>query len=239
MTGFERLIRSVRTVRRMFALCVTAGLAVAGLLASYWSLAQETATSKPEVIELRDFLLIGRITSQGRSAVHVDAVEAQIVSGRWSAPKAGDTVTLADGTTRTWQKAAAGQDGSLDSQAWTGGYAFTQVEVPAARAMILEASGHGMVYVNGEPRMGDLYSTGYVRLPVLLHPGPNDFLFLYGRGKMKARLVAPKSVVALDAGDATLPDLIAGEKVQTWAAVVVLNATSQPMVVGHFENGRS
>lgn len=213
----------------MFATWIMVGLAFSGLLGGFLGLSQQTAAPLPEVIALRDFLVIGRIVSQGRTAVHVDAVEAQLVSGRWSTPKAGDKITLADGSTRTWEKASAAEDGVLDSQAWTGGYAFTRVEVPAPQAMILEATGPGMVYVNGEPRMGDPYQTGYVRLPVLLFEGANEFLFLYGRGKMKARLVAAKPAVALDVRDATLPDLIAGEKVQTWGAVVVLNATSRPM----------
>ncbi len=37
--------------------------------------------------------------------------------------------------------------------------------------MILEASGHAVAMVNGEPRVGDPYEMGYVKLPVLLKAG--------------------------------------------------------------------
>ena len=57
------------------------------------------------------------------------------------------------------------------------------------RVMILEASGHSLVYANGEPRAGDPYSHGYVHLPVKLRKGDNEFLFSVGRGTLKARLV--------------------------------------------------
>ena len=53
---------------------------------------------------------------------------------------------------------------------------------------------------NGEPRMGDPYQTGMVRLPVLLRPGTNDFLFQGSRGRIWAKLVAPRAPAELLAG---------------------------------------
>jgi poly(3-hydroxybutyrate) depolymerase len=222
----HRMKLSSGAAKRLVGL-VMACFAVAGL-SGLLILAQEPAAPKSDSIELSEFLLIGRVTSQGRTPVHTDAVEAQIIAGRWVAPKEGDSVTLPDGTSRSWQKGGAGQDGVLNSQAWSGGYAYAHVEAPTPRAMVLEASGHGMVYVNGEPRAGDPYSNNYVRLPVVLRQGANDFLFAYGRGRLKARLVAPRSGVSLGNADATLPDLVAGEKVQTWGAVIVINASAAP-----------
>jgi dienelactone hydrolase len=178
---------------------------------------------------LRDWLVIRLGGRPGRAAVHVDALESQIVAGPWAAPKAGDTVTLPDGSPRTWEAATVGEDGWLNHPALAGGYAYTSVSAEASQVMLLEAVAHSMVYVNGEPRVGDPYQTGIVRLPMLLRPGTNGFLFHCGRGRVKARLVAPQSPALLHVGDATLPDLIVGEKVQTWGAVVVLNATPQAL----------
>jgi hypothetical protein len=42
--------------------------------------------------------------------VHLDAVEAQVVAGRWLPPKASDAVTLPDGSTRTWEATTANED---------------------------------------------------------------------------------------------------------------------------------
>ena len=39
------------------------------------------------------------------------------------------------------------------------------------------AQGHSAVYVNGRPRYGDPYGTGFVRLPVALERGENLLLF--------------------------------------------------------------
>ena len=56
-----------------------------------------------EEIPLREALVIKPVGRSGRFAVHTDAIEAQIVAGQWTAPKAGDKVsvhyigTLSDG----------------------------------------------------------------------------------------------------------------------------------------------
>ena len=83
--------------------------------------------------------------------------------------------------------------------------------MPADGVMILEATGHTMVYVNGEPRTGDPYGNGIVRLPVALKKGENEFLFLVGRGRLQAKLVAAPSEPQLDTHDLTLPDYVRGE----------------------------
>ena len=83
-----------------------------------------------------------------------------------------------------------------------------------------------MVYVNGEPRVGDPYSNGILQLPVELHAGTNDFLFQVGRGRLKAKLVTPKSPVLLNLRDPTFPDEIQGKKANLWGAVVVVNCTT-------------
>ncbi len=57
--------------------------------------AGQSQPSEPvKEIVLRDWLVIEPVGRYGRSAVHTDAIEAEIVAGRWSPPRAGDTVTL-------------------------------------------------------------------------------------------------------------------------------------------------
>jgi pimeloyl-ACP methyl ester carboxylesterase len=182
--------------------------------------------ASPDEIILRDYLVIRSVGRSGRSAIHTDVMEAQIVAGKWSAPKAGDAVTLPDGTSQKWEATTAAQDGGLALRI---GYAYASVESPSERVMLLEARGHNMVYVNGEPRAGDPYSYGYVRLPVMLKQGKNDLLFQGGRGQLSAKLTAPKSPIMLDTHDATLPDFLIGERSEVWGAVVVINATNEPL----------
>jgi predicted esterase len=177
-------------------------------------------------IPLRQGLVIGAPGRQGRTPVRVDPLEAQLVAGQWRAPKEGDTLTLTDGEERRWETITADPEGWLQHRALRGGYFYAAVASDTRRVMLLEASGHAMVTVNGEPRMGDPYQMGAVRLPVLLRPGANDFLFQGGRGRVKAQLVTPRSPAVLSDQDTTLPDLIVGEPVRTLGAVVVANATT-------------
>ncbi|MBN2563872.1 MAG: prolyl oligopeptidase family serine peptidase [Phycisphaerae bacterium] len=189
-------------------------------------LGQEAPTPPERETCLEECLVIERVGRYGRSAVHLDAIEAEIVAGRWSAPSAGETVTLADGTVKTWQPAEAGDDGWLSHEALGGGYAYTSVEAEVPHVMILDARGHGMVYVNGLPRAGDPYQNGCLRLPVLLREGTNDLLFHCSRGRLKAELAKPTSPVMLDTRDSTMPDLMVGEGGELWGAVVVINSTT-------------
>ncbi len=198
----------------------------------------EAATSAPTTaqptkpqreIVIRDVVAIGRIGKWGRSAVHTDAVEAEIIAGRWTPPTAGQSLTLPDGSSKTWAAVSAGDDGVIRHEALEGGYAYAAIEADREEVMLLQASGHSMVYANGEPRAGDPYQWGFVRIPVLLKCGTNEFLFACGRGELRAKLVEPESPLMLDASDATLPDLLVGEAPKLWVAVVVINATTKPL----------
>ena len=95
--------------------------------------------------------------------------------------------------------------------------------------MLLDAKGHGMVYVNGEPRVGDPYGTGWVLVPVKLQPGPNTLLFTVGRGQVWAKLVAPEADYQLSNRDLTLPDFIRGSETPLTGAIPVLNNTEAPI----------
>jgi len=145
-----------------------------------------------KAIALREGLVVSSVGRYGRSPTHLDAVEAQIVGGNWKAPNKGVKVTLSDGSTRSWDSIKAGADGWFSNSALRGGYASFVVEADAERVMVLEAAGHAMVYFNGEPRAGDVYSHGYVHVPVLLRKGANNLLFHVARGRLKADLVPAK-----------------------------------------------
>ncbi len=183
-----------------------------------------------EVLEIvvREALAIPPVGRSARAATHTDAIEAQIVAGKWIPPKEGDTVESPLGV-RTWKKISAGKDEWFQDGALQGGYAYVSVDSPTNRVSILEAAGHGMVYVNGEPRGGDPYGFGYVHLPVQLKQGSNDFLFSVSRGRLRAKLTDPRAAISIDTADPTLPDLIRGEKQTSFGGIVVVNATTEPV----------
>src|SRR5262249_38955340 len=183
--------------------------------------APAVAQTPPNEITLREGLALAPTGPGERIAIPADVVEAALAAGTWSTPKAGDTAR----SHRKWQPVRANKDGLFQWRALWGGYLFVSVSSDDDRLMMLDAAGHLMVYVNGEPRTGDLYSHDYVRRPIWLKKGMNEFLFHGGRGQVRAKLNEPKSAVFIDPVDPTLPDLIAGQPVDGWGAVLVVNAT--------------
>ena len=97
----------------------------------------------------REALVIEPVGRYGRSALHTDAIEAAVVGGTWSTPKAGEIVQPPGGRERTWTAASLREDGSLEHPALNGGYVFITIESSEESVMILVASGQSMVYVNG------------------------------------------------------------------------------------------
>ena len=186
-------------------------------------------------IVFRQGLVINAIGRYGRNPFHIDPIEALLVEGQWTPPAAGDVITGPDGTERTWNAAAASAEGVFTNSAdedspnrRRGGVAYLYIpfNTPTGDIQMLEVSGHDAVYVNGEPRVGDPYENGILRLPVKLRPGTNDFLFQMSRGNVRAQLLPPKSPALLNMRDLTLPDLIRGDNTATWGAVVVVNCTT-------------
>ena len=102
-------------------------------------------------------------------------------------------------------------------------------DAQAGRVMLLDAAGHGSVFVNGEPRGGDPYSTGYVQVPVLVKPGANEFLFSVGRGRLAAKLVPPPAPAFVSDRDVLLPSVVSGRDTDGPLGVVVVNASAAPL----------
>jgi dienelactone hydrolase len=188
---------------------------------------QPDALARPSAqMAPREGLVLPPVGQGGRLPVHKDALEAEIVAGRWLPPKAGDVVA-AGNAKAVWRPMTAQKDGTFREKELRGGYAYFNIPSDKERVMMLEAAGHALVYVNGEPRAGDLYSHGYVKLPVLLHKGDNHFLFLVGRGQLKWQLAAPPKDVFLAKNDMLLPDGFVSDQASVWAAVLVVNATTE------------
>jgi poly(3-hydroxybutyrate) depolymerase len=175
-------------------------------------------------IELREGVAISAARER-RAAINFDPIGAQVMAGTWAMPRSGDAVTFPGGQVKHWEPAKATADGWFSGAALRGGYLAASFSANAAAVMMLESAGHAMVYVEGEPRAGDIYSTGFVQLPVRVRKGQNALLFQAGRERLKARLTKPKSAAFFSTADTTMPDLRLGEPTQAEAAVMVVNAS--------------
>lgn len=157
----------------------------------------------------------------GRTPVRLDSFESKFIQGWTAPPKAGDPFN-----NTKWEAVQANEKGEYTGNALRGGYVWVQYNSPKDQILVLRASGHNMVYVNGTPHMGDPYGYGYVGVPVQLKKGPNSFVFSTGRGGLSARLATPKSNVEIDLADTTLPDLTAG-RVSDYGGIVIRNNSNQ------------
>lgn len=173
-------------------------------------------------------LAINGLSRSARFAFFTDAMQTVMASGDLPVPKLDGEFDVPGGTPRKWTELKVKENGAFDQRTFNGGYAYFSVNRETDGVEILEASGHGMVYVNGEPRMGDVYGNGYAKIPVAMHSGTNTFYFSSGRGELRAKLTKPASSAVLNLTDATVPDLVVGqgEGKTYYAGVIVLNAAN-------------
>lgn len=168
-------------------------------------------------------------------------VEAGFALGTWKPPKPGESIDFPDREKKEWRTISADNKGWFtDTISLRNGYVYVPVEMKQRRVMILEAMGNEMVYVNGTQRSGNPYGLSetreswepgfdYSKLPVMLEEGRNDFLFRCTRERLKIKLYAPRIPIMLNPRDLTIPDFLVGEQIDTWGAIVVMNATTRPL----------
>ena len=192
--------------------------------------ADDDAPEADGTITFSQGLVTGPAGRYGRSAIHSDPVEHQLVTATWVTPRAGDGIKdTVRKTDLTWTAIDADEKGWFQHKALRGGYLHLSVESAEETVMILHASGHSLVYVNGVPRAGDVYSYGWIEHPVRLVEGRNDFLFRVSRGRVRAELVKPARSVAFTKKDMILPHLLIGEEEPLWGAVRVINARAETL----------
>ncbi len=181
-----------------------------------------------EDIVLREGVAVVLGGRMARAPFRTDPVEARVVAGTWTPPSPGEVLGYPGGTHRVWERVTAKPDGAFEHPAMRGGYVYVPFVSDRDRILLLQASGHSMAYVNGEPRAGDIYRNGSVSLPVAFKAGTNHLLFATGRGALSVKLAEPEPI-AIDPRDPTLPDLVRGVRNDTYGAVLLVNARPWPL----------
>ncbi|MHC4435596.1 MAG: hypothetical protein ACYTBS_27540, partial [Planctomycetota bacterium] len=123
-----------------------------------------------------------------------------------------------------WKRVEFDEAGAIDQR---GLYLYVPLESERSRVVILNSGSHGEMYFNGEPRAANVYGRNYFHVPALLNKGTNHLILRAGRREFNIRYYDPPAPVFLHTADTTLPDLLAGQTVDTWGAIVVINATSR------------
>ena len=174
------------------------------------------STQDPAATRIERLLVVDATAPGRRSPVVVDAVEARLVRGTFARPAEGDTLQRAGGEPLVWRPLEVGEDGWFQDAALRGGWGHAEVELDEPAILMLAASGHRRVYVNGVPRMGDVYGLDLTELPVKLVAGTNTLLFRGGRGRLRAELRPTPAAPHFLPHDRVLPDVIAEEGAGPW-----------------------
>ncbi len=176
--------------------------------------------------------------SKGRMYAE-DPVEMARVSGSLQEIIQADTVYFKDGTGMPWKSIQPVEDGWFQDDALAGGYAYAEYDSDREQIVLLEAMTHQMVFVNGEPRIGNRYQykeqfeswepkCNYSFVPVKLRKGTNEFLFRCRRGILKARLHFSGSGQFLNPFDVTIADMVVNRPGILTGSMIVVNASDLP-----------
>jgi fermentation-respiration switch protein FrsA (DUF1100 family) len=110
-------------------------------------------------------------------------------------------------------------------------YAYGEFENHGEKRALVIAKGVSF-RLNGKGFTGDPYSSGYVRVPVLLKDGKNRVLVgIGGAGEQEFTfkiIPVPCPVMGIYK-DATVPDIIYNEDLNSWMAIPIMNTTQNPI----------
>ncbi|MSR18260.1 MAG: hypothetical protein EXS00_03665 [Phycisphaerales bacterium] len=173
-------------------------------------------------------LVVGGFQKSGRSVLKIDPLEFAIITNSLLEPQAG-AAAFAGGP--AWRLLRA-KDHQFEGDDLAGSYMWFNFDSATATEAVLDARGHSVVYVNGEPRGGDPYGHGFVKLPVHLRKGSNSFMFVCARGQLRAQLLPlPSQDPWIALADSTVPDLVVGSRVDEFIGIPVCNPSNSPIEV--------
>ncbi|PRY11681.1 putative esterase [Pontibacter ummariensis] len=184
-----------------------------------------------DVYQFTKGLVIQDAHQYGREALYTDQLAYQLYGGGLQKPAEGKGVS---GTNAVWQAITADSTEKFRGRALANGYLYLTYESDKEQTALLNVAGHSMLYFNGQPRTGDIYSDGWLYLPVQLKKGTNELYIRGSRfsawGGITAKLTPTTKPVSINKEDPTLPHIVLGNQAEPlWGAVVVINATAQPL----------
>ncbi|WP_159473321.1 prolyl oligopeptidase family serine peptidase [Dyadobacter sp. 3J3] len=194
-----------------------------------------TARSQ-NVYKFTDGLAVGPCHQYGREAIYKDELAYQLYSGLIAKPQDGSVFIKNDkGEELKWKPVKSDTSGRFRGESFTNGYIYLTYQSSKEQSVLLNITGHDMVFVNGVPRGGDAYRYGWMHLPVQLKKGNNEFYIRVARfgrfGGITAKLTFPAKAIAINTDDLTLPHIVASLKNDSlWLGIVVLNTTSKKLL---------
>lgn len=181
----------------------------------------------------KEGLMITAGSRYGREALYTDQIAYRLYTNTMNQPREGDSLGVDQrGQTMKWQQVTADSLNRLRGRGGFGfgggGYIYLTYTSPKQQNAVLNIKGNSGVFFNGELHAGDVYSSGWLYIPVILKKGLNE-LYVRG-GNVIADLVFPDKPVFINTEDPTLPSILpANKNDDLLGAVVLINNTAKTL----------
>ncbi|TKK65861.1 alpha/beta hydrolase [Ilyomonas limi] len=186
-----------------------------------------------DTVSLTKALALRDAYHYGREAVYTDALAYQLFSNTLQQPLAGQALDInAKADSLKWEAATADSNNIFSSRGryFNNRYLYFTYRADKEGAAILNTTGSSSVFVNGVLHAGDPYGAGWLNIPVWLKKGENQII-IRAYGRTKVNIIKPKKLISLQVSDATLPGIVLKQQDSLLkGAIVVLNATKQPLI---------
>ncbi|MEX1239525.1 MAG: prolyl oligopeptidase family serine peptidase [Cyclobacteriaceae bacterium] len=184
--------------------------------------------------EFKTGLAVTQCHRYGREAITTDHLAYSLYTGRLQLPREYVKLFTDTGKDFMWKKIEVDSTGKFRGEVLMNGYIYLTYNASRSQNALLNVTGNIMLYFNGEPRGGDIYSDGWMTLPVKLKRGVNEIFIRCGNFSrwqgVKARLLFPEKTVLLGIEDATLPHVVIGRsKEDLPGAVVIINSSDKTL----------
>jgi dienelactone hydrolase len=170
----------------------------------------------------------------GREAVYTDKLAYLLFNNNLKAPVNSEQIALPEiDSVISWQTINADSAGNLilrvgrrDFLRGGGSYFYFSYNADNERAAVVNMQGSSAFFLNGVLHAGDPYSMGFLKIPVVLNKGQNDFLV---RGfSINAKIEFPVKKIQLLKDDATMPSIVKGEdNSKLIGGIVIMNTTNK------------
>ena len=194
------------------------------------------SASSQDVYVVKQALAAKTGYNYGREAVYTDKLAYLLFNGLFEQPVEGQPIELpASDSVVSWQTINADSAGNLtlrvsrrDFLRGGGTYFYFSYNAGNERAAVVNMQGASGFILNGVLHAGDPYSMGWLKIPVQLKKGKNEFLV---RGfSINAKLEFPGKKIQLLKDDVTLPSIVKGEDNSNLiGGIVVLNSSNKEL----------
>lgn len=192
------------------------------------------------LLDVRKSLSIKLSDFSSRTVNPQNMMEYLLIRNEFISPLENEKLFENDTSSFVWKQITKNNEAWYEDENLHGGYAYLEIYSDKEKNILLEGSAYSMVYVNREPRAGNVYqykdewqswepNFGFSYLPIKLKKGKNEFLFKCNYGRFKVRFFETEDIAQLNIKDLTIPDVRVGEKINHFGGIIIINNSDSIM----------